>query len=414
MNVWGYWKCESCGTVNRGDVKHCPNCAAPIPPGTKFFIDPNQIEQVSKDQESKEANWICEYCNAQNSAADQVCRNCASLKSVATMDYFGNDPNQPQEPGGGAKAQGNAGAGGGAGGDPGNPGNPGDPGSPGSPGYGGYGGSGGSGGYGGNGGSGGDGGIGAVGSFASGARPAKKMTKGGVIGAIIGFILIAICCCGLLKFFWPVTKESNITGFGWERSIAVDEYKESRESDWSMPSGATLISSSEEIRSYDHVLDHYEEKSREVAVQVQDGYRTEYRDLGNGQFEEYEVPVYKTEYKTEYYQDPVYVDVPVYDTKYYYSIGRWQRVSSINTSGNDQNPYWGETKGMTEHGGDGDKSISYGTKALGSRSEKYWVTVEDKKGKVQKVEYSYEEWTLLKLNQSIQYKTFWFSNDPID
>ncbi|MBO4389931.1 MAG: hypothetical protein J5825_03635, partial [Lachnospiraceae bacterium] len=74
MNVWGYWKCESCGTVNRGDVKHCPNCAAPIPPGTKFFIDPNQIEQVSKDQESKEANWICEYCNAQNSAADQVCR----------------------------------------------------------------------------------------------------------------------------------------------------------------------------------------------------------------------------------------------------------------------------------------------------------------------------------------------------
>ena len=389
MNVWGYWKCPSCGTVSRGDVKHCPNCAAPIPPGTRFFVDPNQIEQVSKEQESKEANWICEYCFAQNDAKDTVCKNCASLKSAAKMDYFGNNPNEAQEAGGGANAGKNPwetdyGSNSSAG-EPSSPDSSGD--SPGSSG---------------------------AGASAGGAmKTGKKKKRVPILGVIIGLVFALICCCGLAKFFAPVTKESTITGFGWERTIAVDEYKEVEEDGWSLPSGAELIRQQEEIKGYNQVIDHYEQKERQVAYQVQDGYDTEYRDLGNGQFEEYQVPKYKTEYRTEYYDEPVYKDVPIYDTKYYYRIGRWKQVDTIRTSGNDQNPYWGDTKGMSDHGGDGDKNVAYGSRATGDTTEKYWAVIEDQKGKERKVEYSYAEWTALKMSQSIKYKTFWFSDNPL-
>jgi hypothetical protein len=53
-------------------------------------------------------------------------------------------------------------------------------------------------------------------------------------------------------------------------------------------------------------------------------------------------PVYRTETKTETYQEPVYRDEPIYATKYYYEIDIWQYAFSYNTSGNDKDPYWKE------------------------------------------------------------------------
>jgi hypothetical protein len=78
---------------------------------------------------------------------------------------------------------------------------------------------------------------------------------------------------------------------------------------------------------------------------VQTGSRTVisgHRDLGNGYFEdiEREEPIYETEYHTETYEDPVYVDKPIYDTMYSYDIDKWVDGIDIRSSGEDENTNW--------------------------------------------------------------------------
>ena len=48
------------------------------------------------------------------------------------------------------------------------------------------------------------------------------------------------------------------------------------------------------------------------------------------------------ETRTETYQDPVYIQVPVYQTRYYYHLWRWEYARSVETSGTDNDPYYGE------------------------------------------------------------------------
>ena len=58
--------------------------------------------------------------------------------------------------------------------------------------------------------------------------------------------------------------------------------------------------------------------------------------------EKIETPVYNYVDKTETYQDPVYENVAINQTKYYYEIDKWVHKRYITTSGADKNPYWGE------------------------------------------------------------------------
>ena len=158
------------------------------------------------------------------------------------------------------------------------------------------------------------------------------------------------------------------------------------------------------------MLDHYEKKSRQVAEQVLDGYDKSYRDLGNGQAEVVETPRYRTEYRTEYYDEPVYRQVPEYRTKYYYDIGRWKSIYSLDSSGSDHEPYWHRDADSLP------SSVSnpaYGNKRLGSRQEKYYAIIQDAKKREQKVEYSYADWMATQIGDKISYKTFRFSQKPL-
>ena len=78
--------------------------------------------------------------------------------------------------------------------------------------------------------------------------------------------------------------------------------------------------------------------------QVQSGghYDHSYKDNGDGTFTETSVfvPDYTTEYYTE--DEPVYVQVPVYDTKYYYEVDTGVHDRTETTSGNDKNPVWAD------------------------------------------------------------------------
>ena len=156
-----------------------------------------------------------------------------------------------------------------------------------------------------------------------------------------------------------------------------------------------MLYSQEEIYEYKQVLDHYETKTRQVSEQVLDGYDTVvtgHRDLGNGYFEEItsEVPRYRTEYRTETYEEPVYISVPIYETKYYYEIDKWMHDRNIKTNGHDKNPYWGEFTLA-------DKEKE------GPRTTKYEMTgtVMDKKEKEYTFQISEQEWKTYNIGDEI-------------
>lgn len=423
-NVYTYWRCDSCNTIIRGDLRECPNCGAPIPNGVKYLMPDNPTviaamksgkictvgrthtdekgivaEVVEHNDERHSPNWECSYCGCQNFAEDTSCRGCGSSRTESKRDYFGNTLSENEDD--------------------------------------------------------------FEDSFTIDECTDKRFyeTKDTYTSDIdnstidteeteetevkvehikqnedikenkfslntfknfiykldanvLKYIFISLGVIGLVIFlvwlFTPITRSAKIQSFGWQRSIEVEQYKECHESDWSLPNNAILEETQQEIHHYDKVIDHYETKSRQVSEQVFDGYDTSYRDLGNGQAETVQTPRYRTEYHTEYYEEPVYKDVPVYQTKYYYEIGRWKYSYSLNTSGNDQNPYWHETDLPTNV-----NNPQYDDLRQSTRSEKYIIKVIDYNKNIQNVEYNYSEWIKLKQYDTIDYKTFRFSDKPL-
>ncbi|WP_295151733.1 hypothetical protein [uncultured Ruminococcus sp.] len=341
-HIWGYWDCPYCDSKGiRGDNQNCPHCGAPVLPGTQFYVKEGVREEVEQSEVNDDANWICEYCDAQNLSFYDHCHNCGSPREEAQRDYFSALTPEPEyEP---------------------------DP-----------------------------------------AYLAKRR-KQKIIKKLRFYGVIALLLAFLAWFLTPITRTANIESFEWERNINIEEYKNVEEDDWSLPNNANLHYTKEEVHHYNQVLDHYEKKTKKVAKQVQDGYDIERRDLGNGQFEEERVPRYRTEYETKTYEEPVYRSEPVYRTKYYYDIDKWTKVSDSPSSGKDQSPYWNETGLPTQV-----NPPKIGDKREGDRSEKYYAVFKDAKGNTQKLEYSLSEWSKLSIGDGITYKTFRYSNKPID
>lgn len=429
-NVYTYWECSHCGHLMRGDVRECPNCGAPIPNGVKYLMPDNPkvvsamasgrihtsgpthidekgiiSEVVDKKDERFDPNWECSFCGYQNRAEDTTCRGCGAGKEDSEKDYFGHKPtmsaknrkdfedrrglsyheyineytsksdnNSTSESDNWTK----------------------------------------------------------ISDVKFDERPTKepefeeshtreseKETKKFSFKDffinhfdIFKYIFCGIGIVGLIIFlvwlFTPITRTAIVKNFSWNRSIAVEQYTECHESDWSLPNGAILEDSRQEIHHYDHVIDHYETKTRQVAETVLVGYDTSYRDLGNGQAEVVQTPVYETQYHTETYQEPVYKDVPVYKTKYYYEIGRWKVSSSLDTYGLDQEPYWHDTDLPTNV-----DNPQYGDLRQGNRSETYIVIILDYNEQTQRIKYNYSDWINTNIGDKIEYKTFRFSDKPL-
>ena len=372
MNVWGYWKCPYCGNVIRADNRTCPSCGTPVQSDTKFFINKNEaIEYVPPEKESRKPNWICEYCNSQNPDELGECKYCGSLRHEAKRNYFGKikrpeyesdalfepdtDDDSEDETDFSENIMQNQ--------------------------------------Y----------------DFAASVRTnvfKSFFSKYGKLTAVSIAIFLAVI--SLIWLFTPITRTSEIQSFIWHRSIAIEQYQKCRESDWTLPAEAELAYTRNEIHHYDSVFDHYETKYRDVPHQVPDGYDIDYKDLGNGQFDEVKTPRYKTVYEREPYTEAVYRDEPVYRLKYYYDIGRWKKISSVNTSGVTQEPYWGSCEYPSNI-----NSPQYGDYRQGSRKEEYYAVIYDDNGRSQQVSYSQNEWLELQVGDKISYKTFRFSDKPL-
>ena len=358
--IWGYWDCNYCDSKKiRADNTHCPTCGSPRSDDTIFYVDKSTREVVDKKDYNDKENWICPYCESQNNAKDENCENCGAARCESKLSYFEarkevlRKRQEERE-----KTQANTQ----------------------------------------------NTNLRKLNNNDNKTKPEKtkkpnkflsffnKYKKHIAIGLII--------CIGIGIASWlltPFEHKGNIDSFSWSRVIEIEELKTYQESGWSLPADARLNHTTEEIKEYKKEIDYYETKTRQIEKQEIVGYEdyvSGHRDLGNGQFEEIisQRPVYKTYYETETYQEPVYKDVPIYATKYYYEIDRWTETRNIRTSENDKNPYWGEViLGYNERQGD--------------KREYYYI----KCGKYEK-DISYSEWKNYNVNDPVIITTDRFGN----
>lgn len=287
--VEGLWDCPYCNSKGIGGLtKHCPCCGHSQDSGTKFYLG-EKIEYLEDDlakQYGQGADWVCAYCGSLNRVHYKYCVNCGAPKDSSEKDYFSKDekPQEtPQE------------------------------------------------------------------TFQETPREAPRHTQPEKTKKrnrmLLPVILLALVV--LLVFsFWPRSYTATVDAKAWTRQIQVESLQTVQESDWWVPEGGRVYEERTEFSHYVQVLDHYEQRSREVAQQVYDGedYHTSYQDNGDGTFNEIitSTPRYRTEYYTEYYEQPIYRDDPVYATKYYYDIDKWFVDRTEVSSGAEEDPYWPE------------------------------------------------------------------------
>lgn len=301
--VEGLWDCSYCGADKIGGLrKYCPSCGHPQSEDTTFYVgtEKNYLTEEEINAVGKEPDWQCEYCTSLNNAKFKFCKNCGAERTEENKDYHQlrkeTETSATEE--------------------------------------------------------------------SEVEKEAEKVVETRVLNELpikttakfdakkLKKTLLPIACVlaviiGLIALLAPRTHDAIVNEKAWERSVEIEEYRTVEESCWdSVPSGGRLLHTKNEIRTYERVISHYETKTREITEQVLDGYDIEYyyEDNGNGTFTEHsrEVPRYRTEHYTETYEEPVYVDIPIYDTKYYYEIERWVYDRTEESSGVNVEPYWPE------------------------------------------------------------------------
>lgn len=292
--VEGLWDCQYCGADKIGGLqKHCPQCGHPQSKDLKFYL--GEQKRYLSDEElaerSTEPDWLCEYCNSLNNSKFVYCKNCGAPRTAENKDYFQMHEENKEIVSTPAEDD--------------------------------------------------------VKNDSENIPWFKKKSFKIFAISFAAILAIGLLICGLVAIFAPKEYVGVVNEKSWERDVVIEEYRTVEESAWDrVPAGGRLLYSNDEIRSYQSILSHYETKTREVAEQVLDGYDTHtyYTDNGDGTFTEHtqEIPRYKTVYRTETYEEPVYISVPVYDTKYYYEIERWMYDRTEESEGVNNEPYWPE------------------------------------------------------------------------
>ena len=298
----GRWDCPRCGSTGiLGRSTSCPGCGDPRPEGVRFYLprDESEVTDGARLAQAKAgADWICAFCGSSNVATAEACGGCGAVrgssKSQAERRYDqdsvprdGREPEPADATAAGSQRDG--------------------------------------------------GGVGR-------ARPrARRLLGCGGAGCVL---VVALSVCGaLVLLLGQKTVTARPQSFSWERTIEVEKLATVTESDWAVPSGGRVKRQERAIHHHDRVLDHYESRSRQVSEQVQTGTRTYvcgHKDLGNGYFEDVECtdPVYESRDHTESYQEPVYREEPVYQTRYTYEIDRWTATRTARATGDDREPRW--------------------------------------------------------------------------
>lgn len=382
--VKGVWDCSQCGATKiPRDYMNCPNCGAPQGEDVSFYIaDYNNYatdEEAARSIE-KGPHWMCSYCGSWTEGDKEVCQSCGATRENSNKNYFDikkkkeqrrREEEQARKKAGvqSSQIEGNA-----ANTQIRNNTNH---------------------------------------SFGNSERvnTNNRSNSNDIIksrfSAIIMMFLAILAVAGIIFIAIPKEKELIISGVSWERSIQVDKYQTIHDSGWSAPSGARVTNTREEQSGTKQVEDGTKQVTEKVPKQVLDHYDNvkSYKDLGNGDFEEYvdKVPVYRTEYETVTKTVKKYKDVPVYSIKYYYDLDVWRNEKQLKTSGNDKNAYWDETDITVNNKGTSNNPKVGDLKESG-RTEKYYVSATDKKGKEKKYTVDKSDWDNIEIGQTIKAK----------
>lgn len=269
-DVMGYWDCPMCQTKKiLGTERNCPNCGMPRGEDVKFYMDGPEVKLTEEQQQKKGkgADWMCEYCGGYNSALDTVCVSCGAERSG--KDYF--EIRKEKEKKQAEKDQKKK-------------------------------------------------------ELDDAIRNKKKeeVKKKRKKKLLIGLFIFLLITAGLM--FLGRSKEYQVTLADkyWQSSVDVEKYAEVYESDWTLPDGAELDHKEKEIRTYEQVQHGTTTETYESYEQVGSHEETTYTDNGDGTFHSSTTTVPDYDYVTRTREVPNYVSEPVYDTKYYYYIWRWQ------------------------------------------------------------------------------------------
>ncbi len=364
----GFWDCKYCGNKRiRGSIRECPNCGKARDNSTKFYLDSSEKHYVSEEKAAKinkNPDWVCIYCEQLNSDNDDVCISCGAPRTSENMNYFENQKRNEEKSKKNIQSQ----------------------------------------------------------TFKDSSSSSlshrnidtknslsnskdsinSKKTrtfqkKTNFLKYLIFILVIAIGILGAVSLFKPKEHKLTISELSWERCIDVERYQTVKENDWILPSGGRLLYTRREYSHSEQILDHYETRTRSVAKERISGYETYVsgtRDLGNGYFEEItnERPIYETYYENESYEEPIYRTEPVYRTKYYYEIDKWLYECSVETSGTNDFPYWGETN-LNSDEREASKSETYTVNGIDTKNEKelsFTLPLED--------------WSALEIGQTLKVK----------
>lgn len=320
--VRGYWDCQYCSEKGiSGDKRECPGCGKARDESVKFYMKQTN-DYLSKEEAAKKTgrpDWFCEYCHSYNPDSADICESCGAPREGTTKNYHEMQQMKAQK---------------------------------------------------------------AAQKAADAAEAAKAYNGGGkksraglwiallVIAAIIGILIFA---CR------PKKQDMTLQAIDWTREITIEQNQYIEQSDWTLPADAELLRKADEIHHYDTeyvVQDVLVTKSREV----QDGYDVSYNDLGDGTFEEIKTPHYETEYYDEYEMQTVPVQVPVYQTKYYYMAWVWVEERTVTASGQSHDTYWPEMDLAEDE-------------REGAHHETYRITVKNEKDKLYKYEVPEQLWS---------------------
>ena len=337
--VEGYWDCGFCGHKEiKGSKRECPSCGKPRGEDVKFYLKEFD-EEHAIESNNNNPDWLCEFCSSYNPDSADKCLSCGAEKTTTTyhtssqerihdddcngIDDSAQISNEERDHQSFQRLHPNREH---------------------------------------------------HESIAQEVQQEKPFSKKPFIFLSV-FAIIGL----LIWFFTPKSVEIHVTDVSWERHIQIQQWQTVSESDWNVPINGRVYDKKQEIHHYDHVLDYYETYYETVSEQVVDHYKTikNKKDLGNGKFEitEEKEPVYKTVTHKEKRQKPIYRDVPIYQTKFYYKLERWKDNRTIDTSAHDKSPYFGEiilAKGKQPY--------DVGKEQESGRSSKYFITgtVKDK------------------------------------
>lgn len=341
MNVYvGRWDCEFCGNKgNLGPHQHCSQCGAARPKTVQFYL-PSDEQALQDQQELAEAeagpDWICSNCTAHNKMAYANCVGCGSAYRKEDGDGFlqqkeYDENNVPR-------------------------------------------------------------------SADAPVTPAREIEqpKGlspgakrkGCFGVVIAGIIAWLAT-------FSSTVEVTVSGYEWNRTLQIEKYVSVQESDWQVPSEGKLIRSYRAEHHKKKISKGTERKTRTVKVQTgTEQYVCGKDDLGNGYFRDRMCtrPVY-TE-KEEEYEEEIFEEEPVYQTKYDYTIMRWKPDEPLKTSGTDHNPKWGNKEGLAEG-----KLF----RIIG-REEEYKIIVKDSKGENHKETLELSRWERTNMGDKLKAK----------